>query len=483
MVEADAPPRTAKSGPAPGEQGAPLLPAGVVLTCLALAYALIAFHPGSWAYLDYVDGYYLYVAHRVAQGAVLYSGVMGVQPPGIYLVGALVFRVHDDLAAARLFSLLLHVATIALVYLACRRMSGSNGQGLLAALLYSLAPYSLVWSRTFDPNPLVTFLSLASFTLLLSGTPRGSLGAGLAGGLALATKVWYLPIGLVFVLFLARRSRRLLVIFLVGIALVVLPTAALGSLLAGGAFWRAMLVQDASQVSLAWLEASMVHVLIDDLPLLILALLGWRRTVWRGAANPWPARWYLLASCSVLGATIKSGTAWPVFQFAEPGLALWAALALLPAPVPAFHAARLFRVALGAGIVALWSLPAISAALPSPDGSERAVVALVRSRSRPDQALVAPPFYLYLSGRRAFGEFADVNLWALQAASGDHAALVARGRAEAAVRAASVPVVIEDSRVRRLGALDALLDGAFRRLDWRDPLPPDRAVTIWLPRR
>src|SRR5262249_18359017 len=96
----------------PGAARLALLLVGVALGCLALGYALIAFHPGSWAYLDYVDGYYLYVAHRMAQGAVLYSGVMGVQPPGIYLVGALLFRLHDGIASARLYSLLLHLATV-----------------------------------------------------------------------------------------------------------------------------------------------------------------------------------------------------------------------------------------------------------------------------------------------------------------------------------------------------------------------------------
>src|SRR5579864_3939526 len=86
----------------PARRWAGFLTVPAVLALLWLVYWLVVVRTGSHAYLDYVDGYYLYVAHRMSQGAVLYSGVMGVQPPGIYAVGAALFRLHDQLATIRI---------------------------------------------------------------------------------------------------------------------------------------------------------------------------------------------------------------------------------------------------------------------------------------------------------------------------------------------------------------------------------------------
>lgn len=51
-----------------------------VLLATAWAYAR-----GATGYVDNGDGYYLYAARRMAQGAALYRDVMGTQPPVVYL--------------------------------------------------------------------------------------------------------------------------------------------------------------------------------------------------------------------------------------------------------------------------------------------------------------------------------------------------------------------------------------------------------------
>ena len=161
-----------------------LVPA-IVLLLLCAFYWLTAIQPGSHAYLDYVDGYYLYVAQRMAHGVVLYSGVMGVQPPGIYVVGAALFRLHDQLATARVYSGLLHCATIIMVAAVTYRLIDRGVDALIAATIYTLAPYGLIWSRIFDPNPLVTFLSLCSLWALLGDQDDWAALAGAFAALAL----------------------------------------------------------------------------------------------------------------------------------------------------------------------------------------------------------------------------------------------------------------------------------------------------------
>src|SRR5690348_15564708 len=101
--------------------GVPLaLPGALVALLLALAAVTLAltvrsYVQGAGAYVDNGDGYYLYAARRLAQGAVLYRNVMGTQPPLVYLLGAAVFKLGGTLAVARLASGAVRILTTALV--------------------------------------------------------------------------------------------------------------------------------------------------------------------------------------------------------------------------------------------------------------------------------------------------------------------------------------------------------------------------------
>jgi len=481
----------------------PALRAPVALALLIGGYWLLAWHRSNLAYLDYVDGYYLYAAHRVAQGAVLYRQIMGVQPPGIYLAGAALFRIHDSIDAARAYALLVHSATVLLVFVIAWRTFRRDGVALLAATLYSLAPYSLVWSRTFDPNPLVGCLGLATLLALSGGTTSRAALAGCLGALALATKVWYVPVGAASVLYMARHARGLLLPYFGALVAVLGIVFAAGTAAAGGAFWRGLLAQDASGLSGSWLLASLVDVGIRDLPLVLLGLLG-LPLLRRGGAAGVLVCWYSIGACAVLLATVKSGTFAPVFQFAEPGLAIAAAAYLaaqLPIAAESVSTAQQFtgtgeratrvvrrRPPLLPGLLGLGFLAtayAAAAATPPPsDAPVRAIVRAIETHSRPGSALLSPPYYLYLTGRRAFGEYADINLWDAADRAGDPAAHVWVLRAEGAVSHGTIPIVVQDMRVKRLGSgvLYALLQAHYQRLPIDDPAPVDRRVVLWVPR-
>jgi len=457
------------------------------LLALLLAYWLLVVRTGSHAYLDYVDGYYLYVAHRMAQGVVLYSGVMGVQPPGIYVVGAALFRLHDQLAVIRVYSAVLHCATILMVAATAFRFSGRHGSALLAAALYTCAPYGLIWSRTFDPNPLVTFLSLCSLWALLGDSRRGSFAAGVLGALALLTKVWYLPVGLVTLFWLVRR-RQGLGPFLGGVGPPLVIAGILGTLGSGGDFWQGMLVQDASPFSGSWFETSAYHVLADDWPLLLLGLAG-IRSRWRvgGDRDRLLALWGAW-SCAVLVATVKEGTAWPVFQFAEPFLAINAAVWLIRSPSSSGSGARVrgdlraLAPWLALGVVALFAIPSAREAASWPNSGEDRLAAALRTAGSPAQRILAPPFYLYLAGRRGVDRYADINLWGQQATRGDAKALGALASLVRSLDDRAIPMVFEDNRVRALPGVPGALEAHYRRLPLHDTLPGDRSIIAWGPR-
>jgi len=461
------------------------LTAAAALALLLAAYWLLVVRTGSHAYLDYVDGYYLYVAHRMVQGATLYSGVMGVQPPGIYLVGAALFRLHDQLAIIRVYSGVLHCATILMVAATAWRVSSRRGPGVLAAALYTLAPYGLIWSRIFDPNPLVTFLSLCSLYALLGDSRRTTFAAGVLGALALLTKVWYLPVAVATLIWLVRRRERLAP-FLGGLILPLALAGVLGTIGAGRDFWQGMLVQDASPFSGTWFESSIYHVLADDWPLLLLGLAG-TRWLWRsgGSRERLLALWGIW-SCLVLVATVKEGTAWPVFQFAEPFLALNAALLLArPAALASAHRSWTLRDTtpwIALVLVAFVSLPSARAASTWPNGGEDRLAAAVRTAAAPGNLVLAPPFYLYLAGRRGVDRYADINLWGQQAAKGEPRAVAALAALVWSLDKQLVPIVLEDSRVRALPGVPEALEIYYRQLNIHETLPSDRSVVAWVPR-
>ena len=511
------------------DRGAAYLPLACVwllLGVLLAGYVLLALRPASWTYLDYVDGYYLYVAQRMAQGGVLYRQLMGVQPPGIYLVGDWLFRLHDSLATIRVYAAALHAATVLLIYFTAGRARLGRDAALLAALLFSLAPYSLVWSRIFDPNPLVTALALLSIFCLLGGSPRWAVAAGVVGALALATKVWYVPVLLASLWYLARVRRAELVPFAAACMATFTAVCLAGTLSAGTDFWRGLLVQEASGLSVTWLLAAVIDVLGRDWLLLGLAFLALRaaRGPRHASALSRPVAdaqrlltLYLAGSAVVLGAALKVGTFAPVFQFAEPALCLVAAT--LPFRLfgavnrqadgavighdrvggrsPADHTqADMVRsgrrvgsggmIVAGLGCLAVlswWAAPALRGLSAPSDVPVHALVAQIRARSSPTSAVVAPPLYVYLAGRRAFDERSDLNLWASQASAGDRASLAAAADLARQLARGVVPIVLADRRVERLPVpVLTALHTRYRRLPFVDSAPVDRAVAIWVPR-
>jgi hypothetical protein len=273
----------------------------------------------------------------------------------------------------------------------------------------------------------VSVLTLASITALLFDGGQAALLAGVLAGLALVTKVWYVPVLVASVWYLGRAQPARLPRFLMGLALVVGVVCLLGWLLVGADFWKGLLAQDVSPLNLDWFRASITHVLDDETPLLVAALGGALLTARGRVTLPWLVVAYALSSAVVLGATIKQGTAWPVFQFAEPALALLATALIVPLldrdwrARPRAHPRVALPIILLLLVMATWSLPAMRAAAPASDASERQLTQVITSYSPHGSTLLAPPFYLFVAGRRAFAEEADINLWDLADRSGDPA--------------------------------------------------------------
>jgi len=448
---------------------------------------------GATSYIDNGDGYYLYAARRVAQGVTLYRDVMGTQPPVVYLLGAAAFKLGAPLQGIRLLSAAMRVLATALVYLLSRRLFDSKPAAALAALLYTLLPIGLVWDRSFDVNPPLTLVALLAALALSYDTRRMARASGLLAALALFTKDLYLPLLAVTLVYLIMRRRRLLAPYLQGL---------LGGLvLLGGALVvyagpdgprDAFLGQDGSPFNPAWFVAAVAYVAASEGGIVLVALAGAvigryaRRRILtpRAPGGSGYAPWLLVGSAAVLLATLKEGTAGPVFQLAEPAVALLAAYGALwawrrRATKPVMPGALALPAVLLLSVVSI--VGADRAALAWGNSGEVArVVALTRERAHRGAVIVAPPYYALLTGTHLPGDAADTYIVARRVARGDGAATAWVRQVVAGIDARRYPVVLVDLRLAAIAPLMAALQRTYRPL-YADTLPPALHVIVWVP--
>jgi 4-amino-4-deoxy-L-arabinose transferase-like glycosyltransferase len=480
----------------------------IALVVVVLAATTRAYVLGARSYVDNGDGYYLYAAHRLAQGAVLYRDVMGTQPPLVYALGAAVFKLGGALATLRLVSATLRALCTALVFLAGLRLFGDRLTAALAALTYALLPIGLEWDRSFDVNPPLTLMALLALWPLLRFTPRAARLAGVLAAVALFTKNLYAPLLVATLAYLALRRRPLLGPYLQGM---MVGLAALGAALAAYAgpagLYDAFLGQQSSPFNPAWFVVSVSYVITSEGAVVLVAIVGaylaWRESRSRrleGALALDYAPWFLGGGCAVLLATLKEGTFGTVFQVAEPAVALLAAYGAMWAVRPrardhgpAAHAAAQRTAGRAAVALALPAALLVALASLSLAGADRAalaqgnaaevarVVALIRAHAPPGATIVAPPYYALLTGTRIPGDAADTYILAQRVR---HAAPWARRWVRRVTRdlsARRIPIVLTDVRSDKIAPLMVALWAGYRPV-YGDTQPPALHVEVWLPK-
>jgi len=156
----------------------------------------------SVAYLDFGDGNYLYISSRLADGLVLYRDILAPQPPCHLLVGSLLIRlgrllghnrIEAQLYTVRVFSLLLHLATLLVVWAIALRLFRRAGTALWAAAIYLVLPVGLWWTMGYQSEPLEMFFLLLSFLLLIRWERWSLAAAGLLAALGISTNMTAVP--------------------------------------------------------------------------------------------------------------------------------------------------------------------------------------------------------------------------------------------------------------------------------------------------
>ncbi|MGD8623124.1 MAG: glycosyltransferase family 39 protein, partial [Anaerolineae bacterium] len=207
--------------------------AGLVLLALILRLARLTFQPLWWD-----EGWSLYFA-TTDLGTMLQRTAVDIHPPFYYLLLHLWTRLlGPGVVSVRLLSVLIGTATVPLLAAVGRRLLGSAG-ALLAAALLAISPFHIYYAQEIRMYGLVTLLGLAAtyFALRRPWAARSWLGYVLAATAALYTQYYaaFLLLGLNLVVLIhwlrrdrGRRSFRRLLPWLAAqatVALLFLPWA------------------------------------------------------------------------------------------------------------------------------------------------------------------------------------------------------------------------------------------------------------------
>ena len=139
-----------------------------LLTVLALVLRMIriTYQPLWWD-----EGWSLYFA-TTNIGNMLELTAVDIHPPLYYLLLHFWMRLFGpSVVSVRLVSVLIGTATVPLLYIAGRRLSGHLG-GLLAAVLLAISPFHIYYSQEVRMYGLVTLLGLAALTFTAQWNAR-----------------------------------------------------------------------------------------------------------------------------------------------------------------------------------------------------------------------------------------------------------------------------------------------------------------------
>jgi hypothetical protein len=484
-------------------------------------WALLAGATLQRAYLEYSEGYYLYLGARLAAGARLYADAASTQPPLVPLVVSLLWRAAPDVYLPRLLAISLYLLAALLAGRLARDLSGDRRVGVAATVLAALLPLGAGTVQVLDANSVLAPLGPALVLL----ARRRPFFAGLVAAAGLAAKLTFLPLALAPLAPLLVRSpksdvrsrehsrfdRRPGLAYLAGLGV------------AGGlqlALWLGVSGRPALDGLFGEMESpllpfgavlALVQLILLEGPVLALAAWGWwRARPGRGGPDPADAgevsgargdrgAWARVAWWSGLGAAvmpllaIHQGTFVGVVRPAEPFFAVYAALAL---PVLANRLlrslagvrgrARLTHLApdFGLALVLVLVIPLwhdLRGLTSRPAVDPRPVLARLATAGGPDEVL-APPYYAALAGRRMLYDYPDWTVWGMRAAAGvPHERELSR-RLLAALEGGDLPLVAADFRLAYLPGVPETLARRYVRAGDDGDDPADRSVDFFVPR-
>jgi hypothetical protein len=165
----------------------------LILAAWALAAAAVL----DRRYLEYSEGYYLYLGSRLAAGARLYLDTASTQPPGLPLMIGLLWRIAPDVYLPRLAAIALYVAAALLAGRVAHTLMPKTQAPAVATALAAILPLGAGAPHMLDANAVLAPLAPAVALLWARGTrptvgpTAPEPGRGGKSGAPAKSPVWY----------------------------------------------------------------------------------------------------------------------------------------------------------------------------------------------------------------------------------------------------------------------------------------------------
>jgi hypothetical protein len=452
----------------------------IILLVLALTYAGIVLAHLSEAYIDFGDGNYLYISSRLADRLVLYRDIMAPQPPCHLYLGSLLVRLGrllgEPLYTVRIFGLLLHLASMLLIFLIARRLFRSEASGVISSALYLIIPIGFYWSLGYQSEPLEMLFLLLSFYFFIKLEQRAMVLAAVLAAFAVFTNMTAAPYILLNIIYLLLRRRNLVLSYLIPFVVLCALGVLLMQLLTGeylnNVFFNQVGTFPKKEISgeTVWHYAVRKilgegrDVLAAEGAFILLAIIGmvWFFKFSTGAVREY-AVLYALASLGSIVFVSKGGTEDYIFTIAEPFVALFAGYAIIElfTYVRRSHSGSPLTPSLERNIAALCIvllslltllnlLIALRYFFELSDASVKHVKLYIDAHTKPGDAILAQPYLAFVSGRTLTEEYSEHFIWKImywnekRVMKRDGAAVALFERLAARLSHKEIPLVILD---------------------------------------
>lgn len=445
----------------------------VALGLFAIVYALLVASHLSIAYIDFGDGNYLYISSRVADGVVLYRDILSPQPPFHLYLGAVLIWIGRALGSAlytvRVFSILLHVGTMLVMYMVGSRVIGNRAGGVVTAAIYLLLPIGFWWSLGYESELLeIVFLMVSFLYFIEAGGHRGgALGGSERGKMMIAallavcavfTNMTAVPYVGFSALWLLVRRRKLVLWYVVPIIVVSIVGIAFLELVTGGNYLanvffnqvgtfpkRAISGQSVMAYAIGKILGEGKDVLFWEGPYIVLGLLGLIGYVRRSSeALREYIGWYGLFSLLSIVFVSKGATMEYIFTLGEPFVALFAAYFVIgfvrqnfrrnasegvserrdaeeevnvagdTSRVVSFVCVGLVVLVCTVIGIAFVRVTLLQKNYEQDAAGVRQIVSYIEKYSKPGDSILAPPYYAFISKRRLYEEYSELFIWTIK---------------------------------------------------------------------
>lgn len=429
----------------------------VFLAPVSLFYAILVISSWSLAYIDFGDGNYLYISSRIADGLVLYRDIMAPQPPMHLLIGSVLIRIGraigNPLFTVRAFSLLVHLATMFMIFLTARKLFNGIFEGILAGILYLMIPIGFWWSLGYQSEGLLILFLTASFYFFIDLKPRSMIFAALFGTLAAFTNMTAVPYLFLANLFLLVRKRRLMLSYTLPMFILGILGIIVMEIYSGGHYLENVFLNQVGTFPKREISGQSVfsyaigkiinegkdvmtweggYVLFGLAGLLVYTLKG--ETI--NHRREYIA-WHSFFSFFSIGFVSKGGTMEYIFTIGEPYVVLFFAYLagfLWRGPMDTGKKFRKFYFTETSRFAALATLILLLAAnfyigfffikrtlgesqYELSEDQVKIVREIIREETEPGDPILAPPYYAFISETRVVEEYSENYIWTIKYAN------------------------------------------------------------------